>query len=450
MLVENGAEGYSPTVSTGTSSDGSTTITVTNKDGSTTTELVDGTARKDAANAAKVATNYIHSDSTNGLVVNNNQTVGVGYDVQLKANGSDTGMNIRQDGNILASFLQDSVSLGKNSINSKVAMCGDKGGVSASFGYYVDSVTSNNAEPGSTLSFDFNETTFKNKVGQTTGFYEFTYTSADGWKLFDPVNDTSSTVTLSQYGITMRTPTSSLDDYARIAINYVLDGSVRFYNADTSNPVRKLELETAESPSSSESDYANITIERQSGTYTNGDGKEHSIITMMTLHEFANVATLQLFDDEISLNASRLYLTLSSGDGAIQLNGDVVVNGAIYATEGDTLIERGTSGIWTYEKWSSGKLVQYARTEYTGKLSTAQAGGYASAKLSIEDYPIAFIDNPVLTYGVYSSSDSASFVAVYPSATPTIGIGHYRLWRGNSQGTSHTYNVCFEAKGRWK
>ena len=45
VLVEDGAEGYSPTVSTGTASDGSTTVTVTNKDGSTTTELVDGTAR---------------------------------------------------------------------------------------------------------------------------------------------------------------------------------------------------------------------------------------------------------------------------------------------------------------------------------------------------------------------------------------------------------------------
>lgn len=42
---ETGADGYSPTVTTGTSSDGSTTITVTNKDGSATTELVDGTAR---------------------------------------------------------------------------------------------------------------------------------------------------------------------------------------------------------------------------------------------------------------------------------------------------------------------------------------------------------------------------------------------------------------------
>ena len=279
------------------------------------------------ANAAKVATNYIHADSTNGLVVNNNQTVGVGYDVQLKADGSNTGMNIRQDGEILASFLQNSVSLGKNSINSKVGMCGDKGGVSASFGYYIDSVSSNNAEMGSTLDFDFNETTFKNKVGQEVGSYDFSYTSADGWTLFDPVNDTSYAVTLSQYGITLRTATSSLNDYAQIVINYVLDGSVKFYNADISNPVRKLELEMAENPSSSESDYANITIERQSGTYASGDGKEHSIITMMTLHEFANVATLQLFDDSISLDATHVHLTSTGGEGSVQLNGDTNING---------------------------------------------------------------------------------------------------------------------------
>lgn len=47
---ETGGDGYSPTVTTGTSSDGSTTVTVTNKDGSTTTELVDGKARADLNN----------------------------------------------------------------------------------------------------------------------------------------------------------------------------------------------------------------------------------------------------------------------------------------------------------------------------------------------------------------------------------------------------------------
>ena len=47
---ETGADGYSPTVTTGTSSDGSTTVTVTNKGGSTTTVLVDGKARADIDN----------------------------------------------------------------------------------------------------------------------------------------------------------------------------------------------------------------------------------------------------------------------------------------------------------------------------------------------------------------------------------------------------------------
>ncbi len=55
VLVENGADGYSPTVTTGTSSDGSTTVTVTNKDGSTTTQLVDGIARDDALSAQTAA-----------------------------------------------------------------------------------------------------------------------------------------------------------------------------------------------------------------------------------------------------------------------------------------------------------------------------------------------------------------------------------------------------------
>ena len=58
-----GADGYSPTVSTGTSEDGSTTITITNKDGSTTTELVDGTAR-DNALTAQEATGALDDDIT--------------------------------------------------------------------------------------------------------------------------------------------------------------------------------------------------------------------------------------------------------------------------------------------------------------------------------------------------------------------------------------------------
>lgn len=71
---ETGADGYSPTVTTGTSSDGSTTVTVTNKDGSTTTALVDGKARADIDNLEIGGRNYVlktdsFSSTKNGITV---------------------------------------------------------------------------------------------------------------------------------------------------------------------------------------------------------------------------------------------------------------------------------------------------------------------------------------------------------------------------------------------
>ena len=106
----------------------------------------------------------------------------------------------------------------------------------------------------------------------------------------------------------------------------------------------------AENPSSSESDYANITIERLSGTYANGDGKEHSIITMMTLHEFANVATLQLFDDSISLDATHVHLTSTHGEGSVHLNGDTYINGIpIQGCHTIATSKTGGAGTYTYD-----------------------------------------------------------------------------------------------------
>ena len=70
---EAGEDGYSPTVITGTASDGSTTLTVTNKDGSTTTELVDGKARADIANLEIGGRNLLTNPVTfieDGVVLN--------------------------------------------------------------------------------------------------------------------------------------------------------------------------------------------------------------------------------------------------------------------------------------------------------------------------------------------------------------------------------------------
>lgn len=151
-------------------------------------------------------------------------------------------------------------------------------------------------------------------------------------------------------------------------------------------------------------------------------------------------------------NASEGEPTINADAVSVRLYGIGVSEASMMfnGVELDRLIESGKSGIWNYEKWSSGKLVQWAVTEYEGRIATSQAGDYSTASLSIEDYPIPFIEKPCVNANSYCGSDSNSRVGIYPSATPTVGIDHYRLFRGNAQNTSYVYTVCFDVKGRWK
>lgn len=274
--------------------------------------------------ARKVAENFIHTDSgTNGLVVNNNQTVGSGYDVQLIANAGDTGMNIRKDGNILAHFGENLVELGKNSAGTRVQMCGGKAGVSARYGGIID-VYSNNAEYDTTLDFDFNEDVFKAKVGTHYDFYDFIYTGEDGWELIEnSYQPATGPVSMAQFGITVHT--AQINDYAGIQVVFIEGSHVKLFNTDTQTGSRKLELELAEDSSTEQTDYANICIERQTQEYEGGDKNEHSIINMMTVHDSGNHAEIQLFDGEISIMADQTYFN----GGPVYDNCFNIINGSL-------------------------------------------------------------------------------------------------------------------------
>ena len=84
---EIGADGYSPTITTGTSSDGSTTVTVTNKDSSTTTTLVDGKARADIDNLEIGGRNLAKRENIIALGTSFSKIDGYEY-TQLVGNGS--------------------------------------------------------------------------------------------------------------------------------------------------------------------------------------------------------------------------------------------------------------------------------------------------------------------------------------------------------------------------
>ena len=115
VLVENGADGYSPTVSTGTASDGSTTITVTNKDGSTTTELVDGTARDEINNLGltkidRFGTNASMNWDGNVLKIEaTDPETNVPYAVEIGGNG----IEFKYDNEAVAMINQDQLVIDK-------------------------------------------------------------------------------------------------------------------------------------------------------------------------------------------------------------------------------------------------------------------------------------------------------------------------------------------------
>lgn len=71
------------------------------------------------AEAAKVASNYMKYDSTNGLVVGNMTADTLGRNVQI----GNSVVNIRNGSTILAQFGADTIYLGKNSKDSKIDLC---------------------------------------------------------------------------------------------------------------------------------------------------------------------------------------------------------------------------------------------------------------------------------------------------------------------------------------
>ena len=71
------------------------------------------------AEAAKVASNYMKYDATNGLVVGNMTAKTLGQNVQF----GNSVVNIRNGSTILAQYGADTIYLGKNSKDSKIDLC---------------------------------------------------------------------------------------------------------------------------------------------------------------------------------------------------------------------------------------------------------------------------------------------------------------------------------------
>lgn len=81
-------------------------------------------AIEDAANAAKVATNFMEYDGTNGLVLGNKESGSwVGYRTQIDKNSFNV---LDENGNTISSYGSNEVELGKGNPNAIIKMCDGK------------------------------------------------------------------------------------------------------------------------------------------------------------------------------------------------------------------------------------------------------------------------------------------------------------------------------------
>ena len=61
----------------------------------------------------------------------------------------------------------------------------------------------------------------------------------------------------------------------------------------------------------------------------------------------------------------------------------------------DYVVEQGTSGIWNYRKWNSGRAECWATMEIRGKAcNTAVGSWYRTAELQFSAYPFTFSETP--------------------------------------------------------
>lgn len=131
---------------------------------------------------------------------------------------------------------------------------------------------------------------------------------------------------------------------------------------------------------------------------------------------------------------------------SLDLFGDqIVINGEPLA---DFVIKRGTSGIWTYEKWYSGKAVCYTLSvvKYTGLSMSASGYSYVSGVVSQSLPSKLFIDANYNCNAQEQTDGRLAKVVRLPESTAST----FKFKIHSSSSGTNTANIRFDIKGRWR
>lgn len=151
--------------------------------------------------------------------------------------------------------------------------------------------------------------------------------------------------------------------------------------------------------------------------------------------------------DEIVLSCIPIF---DWGENDFNFNVPVSINGAQIA---DFVVQEGTSGIWTYRKWNSGKAECWGKVSLNTAISTAWGSMYVgTTKMSKQSYPFTFTAQPLEIVSVRSASN-AVWVFAESGGTGTNSAtqtGVYNICRPSQVTASSNYNIDFYILGKWK
>ena len=168
-----------------------------------------------------------------------------------------------------------------------------------------------------------------------------------------------------------------------------------------------------------------------------------------TVAQWAYTGSIRGPQGETSLVDTTLSVTGQAADA--KATGDALAKKAPsgYAEGGhDTVVAQGTSGIWQYRKWASGKAECWALRAFNDVCANTASGSlYWSDALANAPYPFTFADVPVeiatlrSAYGGWLNASNVN---------STSYTGTYRVVRTTSQTSTYACHVSTYVIGRWK
>ena len=112
----------------------------------------------------------------------------------------------------------------------------------------------------------------------------------------------------------------------------------------------------------------------------------------------------------------------------------------------DGIVEKGTSGIWTYVKYQDGTAECWGSKNYSGAVNTAWGALYAMT-CTPPTYPITFKQKPIVVKDVTQNTSASCFLTSWSAGSAT-SMGTFAIARATTGDVN--VDVNFHVIGKWE